>query len=369
MSDRLLVGTRKGLADVGRGANGSWAVHSLDFQGDPVTAVVRDSRDGATYASFDHGHFGVKLHRRESDDAPWIEIATPTYPPKPEGLDEREPMGQKPVPWNTELAWIIEPGHPDDPGVIWCGTIPGGLFRSDDRGESWAINESLWNHETRPKWFGGGFDFGGIHSISIDPRSSKTFVVGVSIGGSWRTDDGGSTWTPGMGMRAGFMPESEVMKPENQDPHRIVRCAAEPEVMWVQHHCGMYRSVDGGLTFTEIRDVAPSTFGFAVAAHPTDPNTAWFVPAISDERRIPVDGRLVVTRTRDGGASFEQVGAGLPSEHAYDLVYRHGLGVDSTGDRLAMGSTTGSLWISEDGGDTMTQVSANLPPIACVTFV
>jgi hypothetical protein len=252
---------------------------------------------------------------------------------------------------------------------MWCGTIPGGLFRSADRGESWSINESLWYHETRPKWFGGGFDFGGIHSISIDPRCASTFVVGVSIGGSWRTDDGGATWAPGMGMNAGFVPPLEAMKPENQDPHRIVRCGAHPDVMWVQHHCGMYRSTDGGLTYTEISDVAPSTFGFAVAAHPTDADTAWFVPAVSDELRIPVDGRLVITRTRDGGSSFEQVGAGLPTKHAYDLVYRHALCVDATGDRLAMGSTTGSLWVSEDGGDTMTQVSAHLPPIACVTFV
>ena len=144
MTDRLLVGTRKGLADVRRGADGVWAVHGLDFAGDPVVAVCRDGRDGATYVSLGHGHFGVKLHRRENDDAPWTEITTPMYPPKPEGLDEREPMGQKPIPCNTELAWVIEPGHPDEPGVMWCGTIPGGLFRSDDRGESWRINEPLW---------------------------------------------------------------------------------------------------------------------------------------------------------------------------------------------------------------------------------
>lgn len=369
MSDRLLVGTRKGLADVRRGADGDWAVHGFEFAGGPVVAVVRDPRDSATYATFDHGHFGVKLHRRDSDDAPWTEITTPSYPPKPEALDEREPMGQTVIPWNTEYAWVIEPGHADEPGVMWCGTIPGGLFRSDDRGETWSINEALWYHEKRPGWFGGGFNLPGIHSISIDPRNAATMVLGVSCGGGWRTDDGGASWRVATGMRANYLPPSEEDDPYTQDPHRVVRCDAAPDVLWVQHHCGIFRSTDGGFTYSEITDVAPSNFGFAVAVHPTDPDTAWFVPAISDMVRVPVDGKLVVTRTRDGGRSFEQVGAGLPADHAYDLIYRHGLAVDATGERLAMGSTTGSLWVSEDGADTMTLVSANLPPISCVTFV
>lgn len=369
MSDTLLVGTRKGLAEVRRAADGTWSVQRLDFAGDPVTAVIRDPRDGAVYASFDHGHFGVKLHRRDHDDGPWTEIAAPTYPPKPEGFDDREPMGQTPTPWNTQLAWVLEPGHADDPGVVWCGTIPGGLFRSDDRGESWAINEALWYHETRSQWFGGGYNYPGIHSISVDPRDARRMVLGISCGGAWITADGGSSWSVGTGMNAGYMPLEQAMNPYNQDPHRIARCVGAPDVLWVQHHSGMYRSTDAGDTYTEILNVEPSNFGFAVAAHPTDPDTAWFVPAVSDSVRVPVNGRVVITRTHDGGVTFEQVGAGLPTEHAYDLMYRHALAVDGTGNRLAMGSTTGSLWVSEDSGDTMFQVSANLPPIACVTFV
>ena len=72
-------------------------------------------------------------------------------------------------------------------------------------------------------------------------------------------------------------------------------------MLWCQHHCGIFRSTDNGDKWVEIEKAGPSTFGFAVAAHPHDPLTAWFVPAISDEVRVPVDGRMVVTRTRDGG--------------------------------------------------------------------
>ncbi len=105
-----------------------------------------------------------------------------------------------------------------------------------------------------------------------------------------------------------------------------------------------------------------------MAVHPRDPDTAWLVPAISDELRIPVDGRVVVTRTRDGGGSFDVLTNGLPQEHAYDLTFRHALDVDQTGDRIAFGSTTGSLWVSEDQGDSWTRVSAHLPPVYCVRF-
>ena len=83
---------------------------------------------------------------------------------------------------------------------------------------------------------------------------------------------------------------------------------------------------------------------------------------------VPVGAQLVVARTRDGGESFEVLRSGLPQEGAYDLVYRHGLDVDSTGERLAMGSTTGGLWVSEDQGDRWSCLSAHLPPIRAVRF-
>jgi hypothetical protein len=170
-------------------------------------------------------------------------------------------------------------------------------------------------------------------------------------------------------MRAGYMPPDRQGDPLAQDPHRIVRCPAAPDHLWSQHHSGIFRSTDDAASWREIEPgAAPSTFGFAVAVHPTDPDTAWFVPGQSDEKRIPVGGRVCVTRTRDGGRTFDVLTAGLPQRHAYDLVYRHALDVDSLGEALAFGSTTGSLWLSADSGDSWRSVSAHLPPIYCVRF-
>lgn len=368
MSDTLLIGTRKGLATARHGQTG-WTVEKMDFLGAPVVFALVDPRDGMWYASLNHGHFGVKIHQSADRGATWSEITTPVYPPKPEGLVQMEPMGRREIPWNTEQAWVLAAGHADEPDVLWCGTIPGGLFKSTDHGMSWSIIEFLWDHPTRTEWAGGGYDLPGIHSISVDPRhGGRRVTIASSSGGIWITEDGGETWTNSTGLRALYGPPEFQTLPHTQDPHCLAVCAADPEVVWVQQHFGIYRSIDAGQTFYEIPDVAPSTFGFPVASHPHDPLTAWFVPAIADECRVPVDGRMVVTRTRDGGKTFEQLGNGLPAEHAYDLVYRHALAIDATGTRLALGSTTGSAWITENGGDTFTTLSTHLPPIASVTF-
>jgi hypothetical protein len=243
------------------------------------------------------------------------------------------------------------------------------LFRSTDRGTSWSLIETLWNRPERKKWFGGGYDDPGIHSVVVDPRDSKRVLVGISCGGVWVSADGGESWTvQTAGMHAAYMPPERREDPDIQDPHRLVACPAAPDVLWVQHHNGVFLSTDGAKNWSEITDIKPSNFGFAVAVHPTDPETAWFVPAVKDEHRIPQGGKVVAARTRDGGKSFEVLQKGLPQEHAYDLVFRHALDVDPSGEILAMGSTTGNLWVSENAGDSWSAVSHHLPPIYQVRF-
>jgi hypothetical protein len=164
------------------------------------------------------------------------------------------------------------------------------------------------------------------------------------------------------------MPPEQREVGEVQDPHRVVQCPSAPDALWAQHHNGVFRSIDGSRSWHVVEAVQPSGFGFAVAVHPRDPGTAWFVPAKKDECRVPIDGRLVVARTSDGGQSFEVLRQGLPQRHAYDLVYRHALDIDQSGEALAMGSTTGGLWTSEDGGDSWRTASLNLPPVYQVLF-
>jgi hypothetical protein len=354
------VASRKGLF-TGRvdGANG-WRFGPPAFLGEPVSAVLADPRDGALYAALRLGHFGVKLHRSDDGGATWTELPAPAFPPDP-AAGEKAPV--------VDMVWALAAGGAAEPGVIWAGTLPAALFRSEDRGATWTRIESLWNVPERSEWCGGGYDHPGLHSILVDPRDHRRLTIGISCGGVWLSEDSGATWRlGGSGLRADYMPPGRTDDRAIQDPHRLAHCLAVPDVIWCQHHNGIFRSTDRGETFAAIPPPAPSGFGFAVAAHPHDPQTAWFVPGVKDECRVPVGGRLVVTRTRDGAQSFEALGEGLPEAGAYDLIYRHALDVDATGTRLAMGSTTGNLWIGEAGGARWTLVSTHLPPIAQVAF-
>ena len=361
MSETLYAATRKGLFTLVPQGDG-WRSTGLAFAAEPVTAFLPDPRDGALYAALNLGHFGRKLHRSDDGGESWTELPAPAFP----AVEGAEDAKDGP---SVSLIWTLAAGGPDQPGVLWAGTLPGGLFRSADRGESWSLVESLWEVPERKEWFGGGYDDPGIHSILVDPRDSDALTVGVSCGGVWTSRDGGESWTlGGTGLRADYMPPNMQDDRHIQDPHLLARCTAAPDRIWCQHHNGIFRSDDGGQTFVEITTAQPSAFGFAVAAHPEDPDIAWFVPAVKDECRIPVDARLVVTRTEDGGGSFEALSDGLPDDAAYDLVYRHALAIDETGERLAMGSTTGNLWTTDSGGEHWTLVSANLPPINQLVF-
>ena len=361
MAYRLLVGTRKGLFILQRDGAGQWRIDSTHFLAEPVSMVLHDARTDVLHVALNLGHFGVKMWRSRDGAKSWEETPAPVYPQQPEDAREQKP-------WNLVQVWALENGGADQPGMLWAGTLPGGLFISRDQGDSWELNRPLWDCDERKEWGGGGYDTPGIHSICVDPRHSETVSVAISTGGIWQTRDGGNNWKLiGEGMYADYMPEGMRTLPAVQDVHRLVQCAANPDVMWVQHHCGIFYSGDNAQNFQQIF-AQPSSFGFAVAVHPHDSNTAWFVPAVKDACRLPVDAKFVVTRTRDGGKSFEQLSKGLPQEAAYDLVYRHGLDVDATGNQLAMGSTTGGLWISENGGDAWDCISAHLPPIYCVRF-
>jgi hypothetical protein len=356
MATRLLVATRKGLF-VCPPEGDTWRLPPPAFLAEPVSAVLHDPRDGAIYAALRLGHFGAKLHRSDDGGANWTEIAVPALPAEGE------------TPKSLDMIWTLAAGATDQPGVLWAGTLPAALFRSADRGESWQLVRGLWDVPERQGWVGGGYDDAGLHSVVIDPRNPARMAIAISTGGVWLSRDGGESWTlEGQGLRAEYMPPAQAFDRGMQDVHLLAQCAAAPDVVWAQHHNGIFRSTDGGATFTEVTADAPSRFGFAVAAHPADPATAWFVPAVKDECRVPVGGRLVATRTRDGGATLEALGEGLPAADSYDLVYRHALAVDGTGRRLAMGSTTGNLWTSDDGGGTWRHLAGHLPPIAAVAF-
>lgn len=387
MSDRILVGTRKGTFIVER-RDGSWRPRLSGHAGVGVNFAARDPHTGTLWAALGHGHWGAKLSRSTDDGATWADapqIAYPSdarhlVPPMPTEDGSEAPGGTVLKEATLLKLWVIAFGPP---GRVYVGTIPGGLFVSDDGGESFALNRPLWDHESRggdltdgrgagkTEWFGtpaseGGEFAPGIHSVAVDPRDPDRVLVAVSTAGVIETRDGGRTWRPrNVGMTNDYLPDGEAEW--GHDPHFIALCPADPDHVWQQNHCGVFYSSDGAATWKKVS--APEQgvhFGFPVAVDRSDGRTAWVVPGHSDMQRMAIDGRLFVARTRDGGESWEALTAGLPSEHAYDVVYRHALDADA--GRVAFGSTTGNLYVSEDDGDRWLTVANNLPPIYSVRF-
>src|SRR6266516_1944061 len=193
MSDRCYVSTRKGLFTVDRRTS-NWSISRAMFVGDNVTLTMHDPRNGNLLAALNHGHFGIKLHRSTDRAETWHGIAVPQYPPMPEGYTPKpHPFMGKPLEWSLKLIWGLTPGGVDQPGVVWCGTMPGGLFKSENNGESWELNRPLWDHPKRKQWGPNGAEWPGIHSICVDPRDSRHVSVGVSTGGVWITRDAGKS--------------------------------------------------------------------------------------------------------------------------------------------------------------------------------
>lgn len=357
-SSTLILGTRKGLLCLERKGK-EWRVAQEAYRGIPVTYATTDPRTGLLWAGVGHGHWGVKLYRSRDLGATWEEVPAPKYPA---GAEIK--AGQ---PATLSYLWMLAPGGMDQPDRLYAGTEPGGLFQSDDGGKSFDLVEGLWNHPSREEqWFGGGRDHPGIHSIIVDPRDSQRLLVGVSCAGVFETRDGGRSWEPrNQGLYASFLPDPQAEV--GHDPHLLVACPGHPDLLWQQNHCGIFRSTDGSRSWQDVSQPGgPAYFGFPIAVDHHDPETAWVVPAISDDMRMAIDGALCVCRTEDGGKSWTALRAGLPQQGCYDVVYRHAL--DISEDRLAFGTTTGNLFVSDDRGESWDCPGNYFPPIYSVRF-
>jgi hypothetical protein len=265
-----------------------------------------------------------------------------------------------------ERIWHIEPGRPSEPQVLYAGVAPAALFRSDDGGQTWNEVTSLTRHPSRPKWHPGA---GGLclHSIVVDPSSPDRMFVGISAVGVFRTEDGGKTWTvANQGTRAEFLPEKY---PEfGQCVHKLLLANGKSPLLFQQNHCGVYRSADGGRSWEEITAGLPSDFGLPLAIHPRQPETIYVIPLKGADFRCPPEGKLRVFRSRNGGKSWEPLAKGLPQEKAFMGVYREGMatdGLNPTG--IYFGTNTGKIFGSDDEGDSWRLVADNLPPISSIS--
>lgn len=348
----LLVGTKRGLF-IARSdaARREWHIEEPRLIGREVGHAIVDPRDGTAWAATSHAIWGAHVHRSGDGGATWEVLeAAPHYD------DER----------GLEAIWFLAAGPADEPGTLYAGIEPAGLFVSRDAGTSWQPVTALNEHPTNATWqpAGGGLALG---SIQHDPRDARRIYCSLSAGGVYRSDDGGVSWTAcNRGVRADFLPDRYPAS--GQCVHRLLLHPARPDRLYQQNHCGVYRSDDRGETWTEITDGLPSDFGYALAVDPADADTAFVIPEESSHMRTTVAGRLRVYRTRDAGRSWDALTKGLPQEHAYVSILRDGMCTDDADPvGLYFGTSSGHLFASADGGETWRILAGYLPRILSVT--
>jgi photosystem II stability/assembly factor-like uncharacterized protein len=335
-------------------ARKKWKVGGPYSIGAPVYAMAYDNREGRHRLWWASQSFRWGTFLSSSDDFGKTATQPETYSVK---FPAESGLTLKNI-WQLNLP----AGEPD---TLYCGVEPSCLFVSRDAGQSWTPVEGMLNHPHRAQWQPGG---GGLclHTIIPHPANRNSMIIAMSTGGCYRTDDGGKTWKPrNVGVRVQFMPEKY---PEfGQCVHKIARAAGKPERLYLQNHWGLYRSDDNGDTWKDIAKNVPSDFGFCMAGHPHDPETAYIVPIESDEYRCTPEAKLRVYRTRNGGGSWEALTRGLPQKNALETVLRDSMSTDALDPAgVYFGTRSGSLYGSNDEGKSWQLIQEGLPPIVCV---
>ena len=369
MSRRLLlVATRKGAwlyeSDASRA---SWRVDGPHFLGHIINHMVLDPRDQRTLlAAAKTGHLGPTIFRSTDAGRTWKEAARPPAFAKAEPGKEGRAV--------DHTFWLT-PGHASQPNVWFAGTSPQGLFRSEDGGSTWEPWSMINDDPEYRAWMGtvqdGTPDGPKLHSIIVDPRDPAHMYFGMSGGGVHESVDGGRTFAPlidGLEVVEGF----DRKNPTFHDPHCMRLCPSNPDRLYQQNHCGLYRIDRPSRQWERIGRSMPQEagdIGFGMVVHPRDADTAWMLPMDGSTvwPRTSPQGKPAVYATRNGGSTWQRLDAGLPREQAWWTVKRQAFAADTLDPvGLCFGTTGGELWTSGDEGRRWSCIARHLPEIYAV---
>ncbi|HWY13720.1 MAG TPA: hypothetical protein VNX86_01105 [Rhizomicrobium sp.] len=364
----VLVATRKGAwLYRGDSTRKSWRADGPHFLGHIVNHVVLDPRDGRTLlAAAKTGHLGPTVFRSTDLGKTWKEAARPpAFPKAREGEKGRV----------VDHTFWLTPGHKSEPDAWYAGTSPHGLFRSEDGGVSWEPLPGLNDNPQYRDWMGGPQDGTPdgpkLHSVIVDPRNAAHLYLGMSSGGVHESTDGGRNWAPlvdGLEVVEGLDARNITL----HDPHCVQICPSNPDRLYQQNHCGIYRIDRPAKTWVRVGRKMPKQvgdIGFPVTVHPRDADTAWVFPmdGTSVWPRTSPDGVPCAYVTRDGGKTWQRLDSGLPRNQAWWTVKRQAMAADARDPvGLYFGTTSGELWMSGNEGIKWSAIAQHLPEIYAV---
>ena len=388
---KLLVGTKKGAfiytSDERRQ---KWEISDPILPGWTFHHLSADLRDTQPrfYAAANHWAWGRSVAKSTDLGKTWdYRSQGLAFPPDMKSPSTRVPgEWQNTPPGTIGNIWSVAPGHPSEPGVVFAGTQPAGLFRSEDWGHSWRPVEAINRHPYRQYWSGTGGGDSCIHSIQVDPRDPKRIYLCVGAGGSYQSKDNGESWELFSHNAIPTHPEARKLMseiaavspaalPPDKDPagldelHRMRLDSKNPNRIWGQAHWGVFRSDDSGATWEDVTHGLPSFHGFPIAVTHHQPDAAYVVPLDYGQDNFRVcPGQFAVYRTRDSGTTWQALTDGLPGPNDYQSVYREGLDTDGLDpEGVYVGTSNGQVYASADGGDHWQRLPGTLPPVLSVT--
>ncbi len=203
--------------------------------------------------------------------------------------------------------------HPHNTSTYWIGTAGGGLLKTTNHGVTYEHQftdqntSSIGAVAVSPShpdqvWVGTGEN---------NPRNSVSWGDGV-----YKSFDGGASWHS-MGLRDSFQISTIIIHPTNPD---IVYVGALGRLWGPNNERGLYKTVDGGKNWERMLFVDELTGVIDIRMKPDDPLTL-LVATYERERDLfctndpakkwgPGSG---VYRTTDGGATFTKITEGLPT--------------------------------------------------------
>jgi photosystem II stability/assembly factor-like uncharacterized protein len=244
-----------------------------------------------------------------------------------------------------------------DPHIIYVGTASGGVWKTTNNGITW---KPIFDDQSTST----------IGDVTVAPSQPDTVWVGTGEpnnrqssswgNGVYKSTDGGETWT-NMGLQDTHHIGRIVIHPTNPD---IVYMAALGHLWGPNEQRGLYKTADGGKTWTNTKFIDVNTGFVDVAMDPNNPDTL-YAAAYQRRRRGwgfngggPGSG---LYKTTDGGENWVKLVNGLPTGDMGRIgldIYR---GNPSIVYAIVEHRSKRGVYRSEDKGSTWTRMSATNP--------